>query len=61
MDEKRHIAEEVGDALAGLLTLGVLVDLVPVILGIFGILWFSLRFVNFFRVNVLQKQPWKFY
>lgn len=46
---------------AGALTLGVLTDVVPVVLGILGVAWFLLRFWNFYRVNVQEKKPWMFY
>lgn len=47
------------DAAAGALWLGVLTSYVPVVLGVLGILWFLIRFVNLVRVNVCGKETWK--
>lgn len=54
-----RVLQNTGDALAGVITIGVLGDWVPVILGLLGIAWFGLRFVNFIRVNYLGKDSWE--
>lgn len=57
----REHVKDGADVVAGVLTLGVWAQVVPVILGLLGILWFLLRFVNFYRVNVLGRDPWLFH
>lgn len=52
------IVSEGGDATSGLLLLGVWGEVIPAVLGVFGIAWFGLRFVNFVRVNIFGKEPW---
>lgn len=52
------MVSEGGDATSGLLLLGVWGEIIPAILGVFGIAWFGLRFANFIRVNVLGKDSW---
>ena len=59
--QNSKVVNEVGDVSAALLTVGVLADLLPAILAFFGIIWFALRMINFYRVNVKNKNPWKFY
>ena len=54
-----RVAQETGD-LAGAVTLvGVLAEVVPIILGVAAIAWYTLRFANWYRVNYLGKDSWK--
>jgi len=49
------------DVLAGGLTIGVIAGWIQAVLGLLGVFWFTLRFINFFRVNVMKRKPWRFY
>jgi len=53
------VVTELGDAASGLTFLGILADAIPLALGVLGILWYVLRFINWFRVNHLDKESWK--
>lgn len=52
------LIEDGGDTLGAALVIGVWGEIVPVVLGLLGIGWFVLRFINFIRVNFLNRITW---
>jgi hypothetical protein len=55
----KKMVQDVGDVAGGVVTLGLWAELVPTVLGVLGIAWFVLRFVNFIRTNLCKKKSWK--
>lgn len=52
------VADFGGDAAAATAIVGFWGEVIPLVFGVLAALWFVLRFVNFIRVNVFDKDPW---
>jgi hypothetical protein len=55
----QRVIAEAGDVTAGAVTIGVVAELVPIVLGLLAAGWYLLRFINWYRVNYKGKDPWE--